>query len=269
MPELPEIETVKNTLKQVVLNKTILSVDVRYDKILKNKTKTEIETLLINQTIEDIKRRGKYLIFVLTDYYLISHLRMEGKFILEKNNDYSKHEHVVFHFSDSNLRYHDTRKFGTMHLYTRDVDIINEIPLSNVGPEPYEVTSEYLQEKFKKSHRPIKSTLLDQKIISGLGNIYVDEVLFMSKLNPLRDTSSLTLDDINNIITNSIIVLNKAIALGGTTIRSFSSGNHISGKFQNELLIHTKKICPTCNIEIKKIYVGGRGTYHCHICQKN
>lgn len=271
MPELPEIETVKNNLLAVALNQTIQDIIIRYDKIIKNKTPEEFKSLLIGQTIIDIKRLGKYLIFVLNDFYLISHLRMEGKYILETDLEFTKHDHIIFCFKNSNLRYNDTRKFGTMHVYPKNVDIYNEIPLSNVGYEPFDerVTVEYLSNKFKKLNRPIKSTLLDQKIISGLGNIYVDEVLFMCKLHPEKITSTITEEDINNIIKNSVIVLNKAIALGGTTIRTFTSGNHITGRFQNELLIHTKKTCPTCKTEVKKIFVGGRGTYHCRVCQVN
>lgn len=269
MPELPEIETVRQNLLAVALNKKITKVEVRYDKILRNISKDDFIKLLINQIIIDIKRLGKYLIIELSGYYLISHLRMEGKYILETDAEISKHEHVIFYFDDTNLRYHDTRKFGTMHLYPKNIDIYHELPLINVGFEPFDerLTSEYLSRKFKNSKRPIKSTLLDQKIISGLGNIYVDEVLYMCRLHPQTETRQLDKEDIDNIIKNSIIVLNKAIALGGTTIRTFTSGNHISGRFQNELLIHTKKECPNCKTEIKKIFVGGRGTYHCHICQ--
>lgn len=269
MPELPEIETVRQNLLAIAINKTITKVEVRYDKILKNISKEDFSRLLVNQVIKDIKRLGKYLIIELSDYYLISHLRMEGKYIFDRDAEFSKHEHIVFFFDDNKLRYHDTRKFGTMHLYPKDIDIYQELPLRNVGYEPFDerLTIAYLESKFKNSKRPIKSTLLDQKIIAGLGNIYVDEVLYMCRLHPQTATGKLSLEDIKNIKEKAIIVLNKAIALGGTTIRTFTSGNHISGRFQNELLIHTKNVCPNCMTEIKKIFVGGRGTYHCHICQ--
>lgn len=270
MPELPEVETVKNSLKQLVLNEKITSVKVLYDKIIKNVTKDEFSSKLVNQTIKDIDRLGKYLIFILDDFYLISHLRMEGKYYLSGDDEINKHEHIIFYFKDKNLRYQDTRKFGTMYLYDKSVDIYKEQPLNKVGLEPFsdKMTVSYLKDKFKKAHRPIKTTLLDQTIIAGLGNIYVDEVLFLSKIVPTKPTSEITEEQMQLIIDSSITVLNKAIKLGGTTIRSFTVNHDISGRFQNELLVHTKKECPVCKAEIKKIRVGGRGTYYCENCQK-
>lgn len=270
MPELPEVETVKNSLKQLVLNEKIVSVKVFYDKIIKNLSQEEFVLKLENQTILDIERLGKYLIFILDDYYLISHLRMEGKYYLSHDEEINKHEHIIFYFNNKNLRYQDTRKFGTMYLYEKSIDIYIEKPLNSVGLEPFnnKLTVSYLKDKFKRTNRPIKTTLLDQTIIAGLGNIYVDEVLFLSRLKPTTPTSSLTDEQIKLIIDSSIIVLNKAIKLGGTTIRSFTVNHDISGRFQNELLVHTKKVCPICNGPVLKIRVGGRGTYYCENCQK-
>lgn len=270
MPELPEVETVKRILQKNILNKTILDIEVRYDKIIQNQTKDDFINKLKNQTFIDLKRRGKYLICVLNDYYLIVHLRMEGKFFYMHNEPYSIHDHIIFKFNDSELRYNDTRKFGTMHLINKDIDIYNTYPLNKLGKEPYDEGFDYLYLKplFNKSNKPIKTTLLDQSIIAGLGNIYVDEVLFMSNIHPLEKTKNLNDENIKSIVSNSIIVLNKAINLGGTTIKSFQSSHDITGRFQNELLVHTKYKCPTCNTKILKIKVGGRGTYYCENCQK-
>lgn len=270
MPELPEVETVRSILEKNILNKTILDVEIRYDKILQNSTKEDFVNKLKNQTFIQMKRKGKYLICVLSDYYLIVHLRMEGKFFLMHDEPLSNHDHIIFKFNDSELRYNDTRKFGTMHLFERTIDINKINPLSKVGLEPFEegFNINYLKPFFKKSTKPIKTTLLDQSIIAGLGNIYVDEVLFMSGLHPLQKTKDLTDDNIESIINNSKIVLQKAINLGGTTIRSFQSSHDITGRFQNHLLVHTKSNCPKCNKNISKIRVGGRGTYYCEDCQK-
>lgn len=270
MPELPEVETVRSILEKNILNKTILDVEIRYDKILQNSTKEDFVNKLKNQTFIQMKRKGKYLICVLSDYYLIVHLRMEGKFFLMHDEPLSNHDHIIFKFNDSELRYNDTRKFGTMHLFERTIDINKINPLSKVGLEPFEegFNINYLKPFFKKSTKPIKTTLLDQSIIAGLGNIYVDEVLFMSGLHPLQKTKDLTDDNIESIINNSKIVLQKAINLGGTTIRSFQSSHDITGRFQNHLLVHTKSNCPKCNKSISKIRVGGRGTYYCEDCQK-
>lgn len=269
MPELPEVETVRSILERQIIGKTILDIDIYYDKIIQNVSPEEFKDKLINQTFREMKRKGKYLICVLDDYYLIVHLRMEGKFFLMHDEPLSKHDHIIFKFNQSELRYNDTRKFGTMHLFKKGTDIYNIKPLSNVGLEPFDegFTKEYLFKHFNKSTKPIKTTLLDQSIVAGLGNIYVDEVLFMCRLHPMQKTNTLTEKNIVDIINNSRIVLTKAIKLGGTTIRSFQSSHDITGRFQNELLVHTKEYCPVCGKNISKIRVGGRGTYYCENCQ--
>lgn len=270
MPELPEVETVRNTLKLLILNKKIVSVKVNYNKIIQNVCESEFISLLKGQEFIDVLRKGKYLIFVLNDYYLIAHMRMEGKFFLMKDECISKHDHIIFDFEDCNLRYNDTRKFGTMHLFPKDFDIYNSYPLNKLGMEPYDssLTGEYLYSILSKKNKDIKTCLLDQSIISGLGNIYVDEVLFRCRIHPSTKASNLSIEMCEDIIKNSIIVLNKAIELGGSTIRSFKSSHDISGRFQNELLVHTKDYCPNCHGDIKKIRLGGRGTYLCENCQK-
>ena len=269
MPELPEVETVKNTLKKQVLNKTIEITNIYWDNIIAYPTVKEFKEKLKKQTINDIKRRGKWLMFELDDFFLLSHLRMEGKYFIRNNNDErNKHEHVVFTFTDnSELRYHDTRKFGKMYLLDKDKAFESK-PLNELGLEPWDenLTVEYLRKKLNK--KPIKTELLDQSIIVGIGNIYVDEVLFLSKIHPLVSARNLKDQDLQNIIENTKKVLEKAIELGGTTVKSYTSSEGVHGKFQNELLVHTKEECPVCNKKIEKIKVGGRGTYYCPNCQK-
>ena len=269
MPELPEVETVRKILEKNIINKQIKDIVVRYDRIIQNENVSDFIEKLKNQTFLEMRRRGKHLICVLNDYYLIVHLRMEGKFFYMKDSNYSVHDHIIFKFDDGELRFNDTRKFGTMHLFDKNLDIYNLAPLNKLGKEPYDEGFDYLYLKpfFNKSNKPIKTTLLDQSIIAGLGNIYVDEVLYMSNIHPLEKTKNLTDDQIKKIVTSSIIVLNKAIKLGGTTIKSFQSSHDITGRFQNELLVHTKQYCPSCNEKIIKIRVGGRGTYYCKNCQ--
>lgn len=269
MPELPEVETVKETLKKKVLNKKILDATILYDKTIEYPSSDFFKKQIINQTINDIKRRGKWIIFELDDYFLLSHLRMEGKYnVKEKNTPYEKHEHVSLGFDDFDLRYRDTRKFGKMHLYKKDE--LDRSPLSKLGLEYQDLTVDYLKDKYKNKSLPIKTVILDQTIITGIGNIYADEILFMSKINPLKRSKDLNSDELEAIIKNTKIVLEKAIKLGGTTIRSYTSSEGITGKFQNELLVHAKEneFCPVCGTIIKKIKVGGRGTYFCSNCQK-
>ena len=273
MPELPEVETVKETLKKLVLNKKINNVVILYPNIINNKNLDEFKKQIKNETINNINRRGKWLIFELNNYYLLSHLRMEGKYIIRNHGDiYEKHEHVVFELDDNTeLRYKDTRKFGRMNLIKKEeIDKCKE--LGNVGLEPFDenLTSKYLLEKYKTKKLPIKTVLLDQSIIAGIGNIYADEILFLSKINPLKKSNEINGKEANNIIKYTKEVLNKAIASGGTTIRSYESSEGVHGRFQQELLVHNKanEKCPNCNNEIIKITVGGRGTYYCPKCQK-
>jgi len=273
MPELPEVETVKNTLKKLVLNRTIVDVLIRYDNIIEYPTSDEFRLKIKKQKINDIKRRGKWLMFELDDYFLLSHLRMEGKYFLKCINDeLDKHEHVIFKFdNEEELRYRDTRKFGKMLLVKKE-ELTECKQIKELGLEPWDenLTSDYLIEKYKNKHLPIKTVLLDQSIITGIGNIYADEILFLSRLNPLKVVSTLTRDDCNNIIKNTKMVLEKAIELGGTTIRSYESSEGVHGRFQVNLLVHNKKNekCSNWSSIIEKIVVGGRGTYYCKVCQK-
>ena len=271
MPELPEVETVKETLKRKILNRRIVDVNILYNNIIEHPKVDDFKKMIINETFNDIKRRGKWLLFELDNYYLLSHLRMEGKYHLKKNNDeINKHEHVIFNLDDgSDLRYNDTRKFGKMYLVSKD-ELNDCKPIKELGLEPWDsnLTSTYLKDKYKSKRLPIKTVILDQGIIVGIGNIYADEILFLSKLNPLELCNSLKEKDLDNIIKYTKEVLEKAIKEGGTTIKSYTSEEGVHGRFQQSLLVHTKDICPTCNNNIEKIRVGGRGTYYCPICQK-
>ncbi len=269
MPELPEVETVKNTLKKQILRKRIKSIKILYDGIIAT-NKDEFKKNIINEEILDIKRRGKFLIFVLNDYYLVSHLRMEGKyFIKDKSMPIIKHEHIIFDLEDVELRYHDTRKFGRMYLVTKD-KLYVDTPLSKLGLEPWDdsLDSLYLLDKFN-CNIPIKTLLLDQSIITGIGNIYADEILFKARINPLKKGKDITKEECNLIIKYTKEILEDAIKLGGTTIKSFTSSLGVTGHFQGNLMVHNKEgeNCPICNNIILKTKVNGRGTYYCPNCQ--
>ena len=274
MPELPEVETVKETLKLKLIGKKIKDVKVYYDGIIAYPEVKEFSKQIKNLPIKDIKRRGKWLMFDLDKYYLLSHLRMEGKYFFKNKEDkLDNHEHVVFTLDDDEeLRYRDTRKFGKMYLIKKE-DINSIGPIKDLGLEPWDdnLNINYLKDKYKNKRLPIKTVLLDQSIIVGIGNIYADEILFLSKLNPLIKCCDLKDNDLDNIIKYTKEVLEKAIKLGGTTIRTYTSVDGVHGRFQNELLIHgkDKNVCPNCGQPIQKIRVGGRGTYYCVNCQKD
>ena len=272
MPELPEVETVKETLKKQILNKTIKNINILCTNIIEFPDVDEFKKKIIGQTFIDIKRRGKWLMFELNDYYMLSHLRMEGRYYIKDNSDIiDKHEHVIFDLEDISLRYKDTRKFGKLLLINKD-EVYNREPLSLLGLEPWDekLNVSYLKNKLKNKSLPIKTLLLDQTIIVGIGNIYADEILFLSKINPTRKGFELKDEDLFNIIKYTKKVLINAIEKGGTTIRTYESGLGVHGNFQNELLVHNKKDaeCINCHTNIKKIVVNGRGTYYCPNCQK-
>ena len=271
MPELPEVETVKNGLIKKVKGRKIINAKVLWDSIIAYPDKETFIKEIAGETINDITRRGKYLMFILDNYYLTSHLRMEGKyFIKEPTELLSKHDHVIFSLDNGmELRYNDTRKFGKMHLVKKD-ELFNS-PVSKLGKEPWDkdLTVDYLKNKLNRK-LAIKSLLLDQSIITGIGNIYADEILFSSRINPETNGSDLTDKNLADIIDNTRTILAKAIELGGTTIHTYTAVDGITGRFQQELLVHGKKDmpCPNCHTKIEKIVVNTRGTYYCPRCQK-
>lgn len=274
MPELPEVETIKNILKTVIVNKTIAKVDVFYEKVVKDEVNFFIKTLE-NKKFLNLARIGKYLIFHLSDeFVLISHLRMEGKFFYFENEQETKSKHglVLFTFSDNTfLEYNDTRRFGMLKLSKEDEYLLLPF-LTKLGPEPSHVKDVLpLYQKSRKRGIAIKSLLLDQTFLSGLGNIYVDEVLFKTKVHPETPAHLITQEKLKEIINVSVEVLNEAILSGGSTIRSYKAGLGIDGNFQTKLLAYGRKDqpCITCQTPLKKIFVNNRGTTYCVHCQRN
>lgn len=272
MPELAEVETVRNTLKKRILNKKIKEVKVIYSKMLDNNEQV-FKNILKDNEFRDILRIGKWLIFELNNHYLLSHLRMEGKYFVKSSDELlEKHEHIIISFVDgTDLRYHDTRKFGRMKIVNKD-KLYETKEIKKQGKEPFDVdlTVSYLKDKFNNKKLPIKTALLDQEIISGLGNIYADEVLFAAGVNPLRHANSLTDSECDKIIKNSKQILEKSIELGGTTIKSYTSSLGVIGQYQNYLKVHKREglPCSKCNEKILRIKIGGRSTYYCKNCQK-
>ena len=180
MPEIAEVRTVKDALKEKIINRTITNIIYRYDSIIKS-DKDEFKKILIGKTFKDIRSIGKWLVFDLGEYSILSHLRMEGKYYIKPTSEgYEKHEHIIFNLDNNyDLRYKDVRKFGVMKLVkTKDIYNTEEISKLGIEPDNISLTKEYIYSKIHDSNKPIKELLLDQSIINGLGNIYVDEVLF-------------------------------------------------------------------------------------------
>ena len=272
MPELPEVETVKRVLLPIVKDRTILSIDVLRKSIVNN-LEEDFISYYQNEKFLDITRIGKFLIFHLTnDKVLISHLRMEGKYIeLLENEENTKYARVVFHLDNNHkLCYDDSRSFGRM-IISSETTYLKEKEIAKLGPEPFlveDVTS--LLKKCQKISLPIKTALLSQELITGLGNIYVDEVLFASKIHPLTPAKLIKKNEWEKIIQESRRILLEAIELGGSTIKSYHPGKDIDGNFQTRLLAYGRngQKCVVCHRNMRFIKVNGRGTTFCPGCQK-
>lgn len=275
MPELPEVQTVVNYLNKNILGLKIKKIHFYIEKILKNVTVNQFKKDLINSHITSITRKGKYIIInISNNLSWIVHLRMEGKFYIKQNDQYimdNKHLVCEIFFDNFSLCFYDTRRFATFHIIkTNDIERFNLLTKVNIDPLDNLATGEYLFNKLSKLKTNIKTSLLNQSIISGIGNIYVDEILFKSKISPFRISNKISLPESNLLIKNAKEILLKSISLNGTTISTYNYDGVHSGGYQDYLLIHNpkQKICKLCNKPIIFEKNNGRGTYWCKTCQK-
>ena len=272
MPELPEVETVRRGLERLVVGKTIGQVRVRYAKMIGTGVDSFVHDLP-GQTIERIGRRGKYLLFYLTGVVLVSHLRMEGKYLFYSDAvPERKHAHVFFEMTDGGtLVYEDVRKFGTMELLRKD-QLEAYFAARKLGPEPTEAV--FLLPPFvaalSRSKKPIKPYLLEQTLVVGLGNIYVDEALWRARIHPARPADSLKSAEVKRLREQIIEVLQLGIEKRGSTIRTYRNALGEDGTMQDFLQVYGKtgQPCARCGSLIEKIKLGGRGTHLCPHCQK-
>lgn len=273
MPELPEVETVKKVLIPIVKDKIILKIDVLRNGQIEGNVNEFISNLQ-GQRFLSLSRIGKYLIFHLTnELVIISHLRMEGKYYeLEEKEPNSKYARVVFHLDNGHkLCYDDSRCFGILKL-SNEQSYLKEEMIAKLGPEPFVIDDvKPILKKVKNIKKPIKTTLLDQTLMTGLGNIYVDETLFASKIHPLTPANKIKESQWISIVDNAKKILSLAIESGGSTIKSYHPGKDIDGNFQTRLKVYGKEgeNCPECKThQFRFIKVGGRGTTFCPGCQR-
>lgn len=269
MPELPEVETIVRVLQKNLKHKKVLDLKLYYTPLLE-KDSLPLDVLK-NKTFTNFRRRGKYLIFEFDHTYKwIVHLRMEGKFHLyQEDIPKNKHTHLWLHVSDTYVHYLDTRKFSRMAVVRDEVAYFKT---KNLGLEPFDLnlTGDYLYKSFQKKSKAIKATLLDQSIVTGIGNIYADEILFKTKIHPLQPTNSLHKNQCKELVETIRDVLNQAIQQGGTTIRSYTASLGVTGRFQVSLNAYGQegKPCIRCETDMVRIVVSGRGTVFCPNCQK-
>ncbi|WP_075877691.1 bifunctional DNA-formamidopyrimidine glycosylase/DNA-(apurinic or apyrimidinic site) lyase [Merdibacter massiliensis] len=274
MPELPEVQTVLDTLAYQMGNPVIEDIEIFWENIIDGDTEN-FRNQLRNHQIQGYRRLGKFLCFDCGDVMWIAHLRMEGKFYLQMPQEPydQKHVHVIFHLNDGReLRYHDTRKFGRMYVYAHEEDLHDYPCFQKIGFDAFDerLTANWLYQRLHHRNITLKQALLDQSVVAGVGNIYADEICFALGLHPQTRVCRMRKKDFERWIIEMRRILNGAIRAGGTTIRSYTSSLGVDGRFQLQLRVHAKKgeRCPICQQPIRKIVVGGRGTYYCAKCQK-
>jgi formamidopyrimidine-DNA glycosylase len=287
MPELPEVEIVKQSLAKKIQRKKIKKVIIK-NRNLRFKIPLKFEELLENKTIKKVTRFSKYLILNFLDgSFCLIHLGMSGTIHLIKKNNINKftntsfynssilpkkHNHVEIQFQDYKVIYNDPRRFGFFIFIDTKQDLINRF--SHLGPEPFfkDFDLKYLLKYFLNKKKDIKSFLLDQNFVSGIGNIYASEILFHSKINPTTQAMKLSKEDCKNIITYSKSTLSKAIKKGGSSIRDFKNTSGQSGDFQKEFKVYQREnlncLRSKCEGKIKKIFISNRSTFFCNTCQK-
>lgn len=265
MPELPEVETTRLGLLPHLKNQTLERLTLRRDKLRFPLEKSALEALL-PQTLSTIERRGKYLLFKLQSHTLLLHLGMSGSLRLEPLGTAPKtHDHIIYHFPKQQLHYHDPRRFGSL-------EILKEGRLKKLGIEPLsdEFNGAYLHQHIKNRKSAIKTLIMDQNIVVGVGNIYASEALFISKISPLREGASLNIDDCTRLCQAIKQELTRAIAVGGTTLKDFIQPDGTHGYFSQELKLYGKKKqnCPNCKTPLEARIITGRNSIFCPNCQK-
>ena len=284
MPELPEVEVVTRSLKKTIKNLKIIKITVN-NRNLRIKVPKNFEKILKNKIIKNVHRKSKYIIFEFdNDIYAIIHLGMSGTLHIPSKKKITnlsfynkpvlpkKHNHIIFNFKKIKLIYNDPRRFGYFKILKNKKKL--DKYFTRIGPEALnkDFNLSYLKEKIKNRKKNIKNFLLDQKIVSGIGNIYVNEILFKSQISPLRSVKKLSLNDLNKIIKFSRITLINAIKFGGSTIKDFKSISGNGGSLQTKFTVYDREnrkcINNKCKGIILKKYISNRSTFICNFCQK-
>ena len=287
MPELPEVEIVKQSLNKKIRGKIIQKVSVK-NRNLRFKLANNFEKKILNKKIDEINRFSKYIILKFDDNSgFVIHLGMSGtihlidkvkKNIITNSSFYhspklpKKHNHIEIIFEKTKLIYNDPRRFGYLITFKNEEEL--EKKFSHFGPEPFsrEFNATYIQKYFRNKEKNIKNFLLDQKFVSGIGNIYASEILFFCRINPLKKAKNLSLNDCKKIFYFSKLVLKKAIEKGGSSIRDFKNISGNQGKFQKNFKVYQREnlncLKSGCKGVVKKKFISNRSSFFCNICQK-
>lgn len=272
MPEMPEVETIRRSLTDNVVNKKIESVSVFLDRLIKHPDAEQFVETITGKTIIALNRTGKYLRFVLSDdTELVVHLRMTGQLLYSDSELDVKYARLIMFFTDgSKLVYADLRTLGALYAIKKDeLGLIKG--LDSMGPEPLsaEFTAEYLKKTLNKKRVKMKSFLLNQSYIGGLGNIYADEALFLAGIHPERLANSVKEEEVKKLYDAINKVIQDGINDGGTTFSDYRDGNGEKGSHQDNLFVYQREDepCKTCGAKIERVVVGGRSSHFCPKCQ--
>ncbi len=272
MPELPEVETVCRGLRETIVDQTIETVTIKPTAQI-YPSKTKFARLLRKATITTIDRRGKNILIRLSnDFTLWVHLKMTGHFYyLDDSHPTGKHDHVMFNFADNplTLRFNDYRRFGRLRIFPT-ATVMQQPGLVELGPEPLEISVEEFIARTRRTSRMIKPALLDQSFLAGLGNIYADESLFLSKIHPKRLTDSIAPRKLRELHSHIQNLLNRSLELMGTSVDTFAGINGNPGEFQKYLLVYSRENqpCVVCSRPVIREKIGSRSAHFCRYCQR-
>ena len=268
MPELPEVETTLRAIKKFQ-GQSLTNIKV-HNRNLRWAVAKGLEKNSRNQKLINLHRRAKYIIFELENTFLLLHLGMSGSLRILKSEDnyFLKHDHIEFIFGNEKIIYNDPRRFGSLHM-TKDIN--NHKLISQLGPEPLSenFNGEYLLDCCKRSKTNIKTLIMNQKNVVGIGNIYASESLYLSKINPRKAAHKLNIEECKRIVSSSKKVLTEAIKVGGTTLKDFYSADGTPGYFKIKLNVYGRdgQKCKKCKEKIEKVTINQRATFYCPICQ--
>ncbi len=273
MPELPEVETIKESLKENIIFKKIIDLEVFCSSPIKYPELPEFLKNIKNKKVKSLDRKGKFLIIKLSDNYnLVVHMGMTGQLVYYASQSYfDRHTHLIFNFEDeTRMQFSDIRKFGGLWLVRKDWNkFVPGLKELGIDPLQEEFSMENFQKLLEKKKGIIKYFLLNQKNLAGLGNIYADEVLFRAGIKPERLISHISTQEREKLYYAIKNILGEAIKSRGTSVVNYTDGNGNQGSYQNNLMVYKRlgKPCQKCGTLIDRIVLGGRGTYFCPTCQ--
>lgn len=274
MPELPEVETVVRDLRPLVIGKRISAVRRTSTKALRRPWSDAWVARMVDRSVAGIARRGKWIVLDLGGPRLVIHLGMTGQLVvMPTESPLADHTHLVIDLAPGTdqLRFRDARRFGSVTLFDSAADAEAFFTEGDLGPEPFDYDPTVWRQRLSKTRRNLKATLLDQTLISGVGNIYADESLFEAKLHPETIAADLTPAQADRLLKAIVAVLTRAVDKRGSTIRNYVGGSGLAGGYQDEFRVYGREgqPCPRCETSIVAGRLAGRASHYCPACQKN